>query len=900
MIERITVPSPNRTQQPTPQFPSPTAMSIFGRADAHLDSMKREAAETKRAIMNRVFKDDSTSGTLWGLLHIKIVKCTGLRNLDRLGVKSLLTKRKFDKSDPYVTVFINDYRLCKTRYIDDDLDPVFDEEFYCPVAHYTDGVTFKVKDKDLVKDESLGKYTLPASELIKQVTDEDLASDPNLHPGDLKRVGVHKIVYLDDKKRHGSIEFAVEFTPTRMMPSTMEVPGMYFKETRGNDVRLYVNADDDGSSPVIKYGGPNDDEKTWTPPRLWRDIYDRVCEARHFIYVAGWSVDTDQYLLRGNELNEALEKNKYSPKIGELLVHKANEGLVVNLMQWDDQSSNFLLPGMMGTFDEKTREFFRNTKVKSRLMAMTGGDVNTVLEGTSKKMAFTHHQKYIIMDTPRADGNGIELYAFVGGIDLTIGRWDNQKHPLFRSLQTTHKGDTYSKCFKVSNECGPRQPWHDIHSAVRGPEAIDLARAFEERWTKQANAGELISRGRLGLDDASAVANSGGWCAQLSRSIDSRVNSFDASVMQQQDSEGKGGLRGQRAGGDEVWKIVKDNSAKLFKRYETPNGREMVFNRCLDQKKGRLVENSIHASHVHHIRRAKHFIYIESQYFMGSSFMWDKDNGVKCGNMIAAEVALKICEKIAAGEPFAAYILLPMWMEGIPAAGATQGLLYYQRVTIEAMYKKVEEALNARMANSSDQGLEVSDYLNFYCLGNRETPERGQATGTPATEDEVTLSKTRRHQIYIHSKMMIVDDDVALIGTANINQRSMDGCRDSEIMMTSWQPDHISTEKSIAKGDIHAFRLHSWATITGQMDDVFRDPSSRDCVRAMNKIADRNWQKYIGAETVDMDSHLLPFPLEFKFGKIEPRTGLKGGNFPDTQASVLGKKSAILPELMLT
>lgn len=36
-------------------------------------------------------------------------------------------------------------------------------------------------------------------------------------------------------------------------------------------------------------------------------------------------------------------------------------------------------------------------------------------------------------------------------------------------------------------------------------------------------------------------------------------------------------------------------------------------------------------------------------------------------------------------------------------------------------------------------------------------------------------------QVYIHSKMIIVDDDLALIGSANINDRSMLGSRDSEM-----------------------------------------------------------------------------------------------------------------------
>jgi len=35
--------------------------------------------------------------------------------------------------------------------------------------------------------------------------------------------------------------------------------------------------------------------------------------------------------------------------------------------------------------------------------------------------------------------------------------------------------------------------------------------------------------------------------------------------------------------------------------------------------------------------------------------------------------------------------------------------------------------------------------------------------------------------VYIHSKMMIVDDNKALIGSANINDRSLSGERDSEV-----------------------------------------------------------------------------------------------------------------------
>jgi len=38
--------------------------------------------------------------------------------------------------------------------------------------------------------------------------------------------------------------------------------------------------------------------------------------------------------------------------------------------------------------------------------------------------------------------------------------------------------------------------------------------------------------------------------------------------------------------------------------------------------------------------------------------------------------------------------------------------------------------------------------------------------------------------IYVHSKLMIVDDNYVIMGSANINDRSMLGTRDSEIAVS--------------------------------------------------------------------------------------------------------------------
>ena len=49
--------------------------------------------------------------------------------------------------------------------------------------------------------------------------------------------------------------------------------------------------------------------------------------------------------------------------------------------------------------------------------------------------------------------------------------------------------------------------------------------------------------------------------------------------------------------------------------------------------------------------------------------------------------------------------------------------------------------------------------------------------------------------IYVHSKGMIVDDEYVLLGSANINQQSMEGTRDRDRAMRAYQPNHTWAKK---------------------------------------------------------------------------------------------------------
>lgn len=66
------------------------------------------------------------------------------------------------------------------------------------------------------------------------------------------------------------------------------------------------------------------------------------------------------------------------------------------------------------------------------------------------------------------------------------------------------------------------------------------------------------------------------------------------------------------------------------------------------------------------------------------------------------------------------------------------------------------------------------------------------------------VRKSRRFMIYVHSKGMIVDDEYVLLGSANINQRSLEGTRDTEIAMGAYQPRHTwsSRKRSSPRGQV--------------------------------------------------------------------------------------------------
>lgn len=77
------------------------------------------------------------------------------------------------------------------------------------------------------------------------------------------------------------------------------------------------------------------------------------------------------------------------------------------------------------------------------------------------------------------------------------------------------------------------------------------------------------------------------------------------------------------------------------------------------------------------------------------------------------------------------------------------------------------------------------------CRGNDSLMNRLKEAGVENPSDYITFHGLRKYSefrgtyvselIYVHSKLMIVDDEIVICGSANINDRSLLGNRDSEI-----------------------------------------------------------------------------------------------------------------------
>ena len=173
-------------------------------------------------------------------------------------------------------------------------------------------------------------------------------------------------------------------------------------------------------------------------------------------------------------------------------------------------------------------------------------------------------------------------------------------------------------------------------------------------------------------------------------------------------------------------------------------------------------EQSIHAAWCDAITNSKHFVYIENQFFIGcTKFREEKSSFDLPDNSIPAAILERIVRAARGNENFRIIVVIPQHPQGdIAYSLRPKCILHYQAETIS----KGPNSIYARFRRLCP-GRDPTEYLNFYCLQNYG----------------IINNQFMHDQIYVHDKVCIVDDAVMIVGSANVNDRSMLGDRDTEV-----------------------------------------------------------------------------------------------------------------------
>ena len=143
-------------------------------------------------------------------------------------------------------------------------------------------------------------------------------------------------------------------------------------------------------------------------------------------------------------------------------------------------------------------------------------------------------------------------------------------------------------------------------------------------------------------------------------------------------------------------------------------------------------------------------------------------------NRIGDALVQRIIRAHKEGQKWRACIVIPLlpgYTHPIDTAEASS-----VRLILECQNRTICRGTHSIFTRLKKEGINPDDYISFFSL-------RGWAkfkSGALTTE-----------QVYIHGKTMIVDDRLVLCGSANINERSQRGDRDSELLAVVRDTDMI-------------------------------------------------------------------------------------------------------------
>ncbi|KAK5857689.1 hypothetical protein PBY51_010916 [Eleginops maclovinus] len=568
------------------------------------------------------------------------------------------------------------------------------------------------------------------------------------------------------------------------------------------------------------------------------DVADALEEAKEEIFITDWWLSPEIFLKR-----PVVEGNRW--RLDCTLKRKAQQGVRIFVMLYKEVE---LALGINSGYSKRTlMHLHPNIKV------MRHPD-----HVSSSVYLWAHHEKIVVID---------QSVAFVGGIDLAYGRWDDREHRLTdvgsvtRSVALEQAGSTTTPSKKgvssvdVSNINGRGAPPSDpvdlpkLKGIGRSRKArFSLYRHLHKHTLQHADSvssvdsagsgsvkslktgvGELQGNTRFwhGKDYCNFVYRD--WI-QLEKPFDDFIDRYTTPRMPWHDIASV--VHGRAARDVARHFIQRWNFTKIMKpkyrslsypfllpkshstasdlRYQVPgcvNAKVQVLRSVADWSAGiKYHEESIHSAYIQVIAKSKHYIYIENQFFISCA-----DNRTVY-NKIGDAIIERILRAHKEGKKYRVYVVTPLLpgFEGDITTGGGNAIQAVMHFNYRTMIRGEYSIISQLKKEMDDHWM---NYISFAGLRTHTELE-----GRLVTE-----------LIYVHSKMLIADDNTVIIGSANINDRSMLGKRDSEVAViiedSEKVPSMMDGQEYEAGPYALQLRLECFRTILGGHTDTTIDVS---------------------------------------------------------------------------
>ncbi|KAF3322746.1 phospholipase D p1-like protein [Carex littledalei] len=522
-------------------------------------------------------------------------------------------------------------------------------------------------------------------------------------------------------------------------------------------------------------------------------------EAKSEIFITDWWMCPELYLRRPFHLHA-------SSRLDFLLEERAKQGVQIYILLYKEV-----------TYYLKINSIYskrRLLNVHENIRVLRYPD-----HISSGVYLWSHHEKIVIVDNQ---------ICFIGGLDLCFGRYDNPEHKVGDFPPSIWPGKDYYNPREsepnswedtmkdaLDRERYPRMPWHDVQCALWGPPCRDLARHFVQRWNhaKRNKAPNeptiplLMPQQHMITGNHSIVADEinsqddihapllspknsemnrvdidlGSLARSNARNRKNRDDNSDQDLQMQafvdeirdtpQPLLGKNlhaSVLTEIEKCDREWWEMQERGYQVDSLEESGQVGPRTSCHCQVVRSvsqwsagTSQIEESIHNAYCTLIDKAEHFIYIENQFFVSGL---SGDDIIK--NRVLEALYQRILRAVNENKCFRVIIVIPLlpgFQGGVDDGGAAS-----VRAIMHWQYRTICRGPRSILQNLYDVvGPKAHDYISFYGL---RTYGRLHDGGPLVT-----------NMIYVHSKLMIIDDRIALIGSANINDRSLLGSRDSEI-----------------------------------------------------------------------------------------------------------------------